>query len=91
VSTPRIAIGGVVRSWDAAERTGVNGAYVRSLLAAGGVALLPEWARRELRLPTARTGEVVAGGLGRVGTGVVRWAMAGVAEERAVAEEARAG
>ena len=62
------------------------------LLAAGGVALLPEWARRELRLPRARPGEVVAGGLGRVGTGVVRWAMAGVAEERAAAaEEARAG
>jgi len=40
VSTPRIAIGGVVRSWDAAERTGVNGAYVRSLVAAGGVPLL---------------------------------------------------
>ena len=62
------------------------------LLAAGGVALLPGWARRELRLPVAGPGEAVAGGLGRVGTGVVRWAMAGVAEERrVVAEEARAG
>jgi uncharacterized protein (DUF2236 family) len=62
------------------------------LLAAGGVALLPGWARRELRLPVAGPAQTVAGGLGRVGTGVVRWAMAGVAEERrVVAEEARAG
>jgi uncharacterized protein (DUF2236 family) len=57
------------------------------LLAAGGVALLPAWARRELRLPVAGPARVVAGGLGRVGTGVVRWAMAGVAEERRVAAE----
>ncbi len=69
------------------------------LLAAGGVGLLPGWARRELRLPVAGPGEAVAGRLGRVGTGVVRWAMGGVAEERrvvaeerrVVAEEARAG
>ncbi len=62
------------------------------LLAAGGVALLPGWARRELRLPVAGPGRVVAGTLGQVGTGVVRWAMAGVAEERRVAaDEARAG
>ena len=62
------------------------------LLAAGGVALLPGWARRELRLPLAGPGQAVAGELGRVGTGVVRWAMAGVAEERRVlAEDVRAG
>jgi putative glutamine amidotransferase len=31
---------GVVRSWDGADRTGVNGAYVKALLAAGGVPLI---------------------------------------------------
>jgi uncharacterized protein (DUF2236 family) len=61
------------------------------LLAAGGVALLPKWARRELRLPAAGPAPAVAGGLGRVGTRLVRWAMAGVAEERhAAVQEARA-
>ena len=37
MSAPRIALGGVVRQWDGAERTGLNSAYVRSVLAAGGV------------------------------------------------------
>jgi uncharacterized protein (DUF2236 family) len=59
-----------------------------ALLAAGGVALLPGWARRELGLPVVGPGRAVAAGLGRVGTGVVRWAMAGVAAERQVAEPA---
>ena len=40
MSAPRIAVSGVLRTWDGAERTGVNGAYVRSVLAAGGVPLL---------------------------------------------------
>jgi gamma-glutamyl-gamma-aminobutyrate hydrolase PuuD len=40
VSHPRIGISGVVRSWDGADRTGVNGAYVQALLAAGGVPLI---------------------------------------------------
>ena len=31
---------GVVRTWDGADRTGVNGAYVRAVLAAGGVPLV---------------------------------------------------
>ncbi len=31
VRTPRIALGGVVRAWDGAERTGLNSAYVRSV------------------------------------------------------------
>lgn len=52
------------------------------LIASGGVALLPGWARRELRLPVLGPGRSVAAALGQVGTGVVRWAMAGVAEER---------
>lgn len=37
---PRIAVSGVVRSWDGVDRTGVNAAYVQALLAAGGVPLI---------------------------------------------------
>lgn len=54
MSAPRIAVSGVVRTWDAAERTGVNAAYVRSVLAAGGVPLIvsplmgPAYAMRAL-------------------------------------------
>jgi putative glutamine amidotransferase len=54
VSAPRIAVSGVVRTWDAADRTGVNSAYVRSVLAAGGVPLIlspllgPSYAMRAL-------------------------------------------
>jgi putative glutamine amidotransferase len=40
VSLPRIAISGVVRRWDDADRTGVNAAYVQGLLAGGGVPLV---------------------------------------------------
>jgi putative glutamine amidotransferase len=40
VSSPRIGITGVLRLWDGAERTGVNAAYARSVLAAGGVPLI---------------------------------------------------
>jgi putative glutamine amidotransferase len=40
VTPPRIGISGVVRTWDGADRTGVNAAYVRALLAAGGVPLV---------------------------------------------------
>lgn len=38
--TPRIALGGVVRTWDGAERTGLNAAYVHSVSVAGGVPLM---------------------------------------------------
>jgi putative glutamine amidotransferase len=54
VSAPRIAVSGVVRAWDGAERTGVNAAYVRSVLAAGGVPVIlspllgPAYASRAL-------------------------------------------
>jgi putative glutamine amidotransferase len=40
VSLARIAVSGVVRSWDGNQRTGVNAAYVRALLLAGGVPLI---------------------------------------------------
>jgi putative glutamine amidotransferase len=40
VSAPRIGVSGVVRQWDGNERTGVNAAYVRSVLAAGGVPII---------------------------------------------------
>ncbi|MEO5608828.1 MAG: oxygenase MpaB family protein [Ornithinibacter sp.] len=52
------------------------------LIASGGVSLLPRWARRELRLPVTSPATAVAGALGGLGTGTVRWAMAGVAAER---------
>ena len=54
MSAPRIALGGVVRLWEGAERTGVNSAYVRSVLAAGGVPIMlspimgPSYAARAL-------------------------------------------
>ena len=57
------------------------------LIATGGVAVLPAWARRALRLPVAGPVATVAEQAGRIGTGAVRWAMAGVAEERRVAGE----
>jgi putative glutamine amidotransferase len=40
MSAPRIGVSGVVRQWDGSERTGVNAAYVRSVLAAGGVPII---------------------------------------------------
>lgn len=40
MSAPRIALGGVVRVWDGAERTGLNSAYVRSVMSAGGVPIM---------------------------------------------------
>jgi putative glutamine amidotransferase len=54
VSAPRIALGAVVRQWDGGERTGLNAAYVRSVLAAGGVPVMlspligPSYAARAL-------------------------------------------
>ena len=54
MSSPRIGITGVLRLWDGAERTGVNAAYARSVLAAGGVPLIlppvlgPAYAGRSL-------------------------------------------
>lgn len=55
------------------------------LIAAGGVATLPAWVRRDLRLPVPEVAARAAGVLGLVGTRTVRWAMAGVAQERQVA------
>jgi putative glutamine amidotransferase len=40
MSAPRIAVSGVVRTWDGAQRTGANAAYLSSVLGAGGVPLL---------------------------------------------------
>lgn len=34
---PRIAVSGVVRNWDGGERTGVNAAYIRALVATGAL------------------------------------------------------
>jgi putative glutamine amidotransferase len=65
VSAPRIAVSGVLRQWDSGERTGVNAAYVRSVLAAGGVPLIlspllgPSYAPRAL---DGADGLVLSGG-----------------------------
>jgi putative glutamine amidotransferase len=40
MSAPRIAVSGVVRTWEGAPRTGANAAYLSSVLGAGGVPLL---------------------------------------------------
>jgi putative glutamine amidotransferase len=40
VTAPRIGVSGVVRTWDGSDRTGVNSAYLRAVLAAGGVPLI---------------------------------------------------
>ena len=54
MSAPRIGVSGVVRGWDGAERSGVNAAYLRSVLAAGGVPVIlspllgPSYAARAL-------------------------------------------
>jgi putative glutamine amidotransferase len=54
VSAPRIGVSGVVRNWGGTDRTGVNAAYLRSVLAAGGVAVIlspvlgPSYAARAL-------------------------------------------
>jgi putative glutamine amidotransferase len=54
VSAPRIGVSGVLRTWDGADRTGVNSAYVRSVLTAGGVPVIlspligPSFASRSL-------------------------------------------
>lgn len=58
------------------------------LLAAGGVAVLPTWARVALRLPVLGPVALAARGFGDLGTRAVRWGMAGVAAERQVASGA---
>ncbi|WP_036194420.1 oxygenase MpaB family protein [Nocardioides aequoreus] len=52
------------------------------LIAAGGVALLPPWARRMLRLPVWGPGVGAAARAGAVSTALVRWGMAGLADRR---------
>lgn len=53
-----------------------------SLLGVGAVSLLPDWARRMLRLPVpAPVARFVGVPVGRFAAGVVRWGMAGVDAE----------
>ncbi|WP_445256568.1 oxygenase MpaB family protein [Nocardioides aurantiacus] len=51
-----------------------------ALIAAGGVALLPRWARVQLALPVFGPGVTVAAGAGSLSTALVRWGMAGLAD-----------
>jgi uncharacterized protein (DUF2236 family) len=53
-----------------------------ALIAAGGVALLPVWARRSLRLPLKGPGVAVATKAGAVSAALVRWGMAGLDDRR---------
>jgi uncharacterized protein (DUF2236 family) len=53
-----------------------------ALIAAGGVALLPEWARKSLRLPLYGPGLAVANRAGVVSASLVRWGMAGLEDRR---------
>ena len=53
-----------------------------ALIAAGGVALLPTWARRSLRLPVYGPGVALASRAGGLSTALVRWGMAGLEERR---------
>ncbi len=54
MSSPRIGVSGVVRTWDGADRSGVNVAYLKAVLAAGGIPLVlsplmgPSFAARSL-------------------------------------------
>ena len=52
-----------------------------ALLAAGGIALLPDWARVELGIPMPRIVAPVARGAGKVGVAAVRWGMAGLDDD----------
>ena len=54
-------------------------------LAAGGVAILPDWARRQLRLPSSGSFARGARAAGALGTRAVRWGMAGVERRSALA------
>ncbi|MEO7352389.1 MAG: oxygenase MpaB family protein [Marmoricola sp.] len=51
-----------------------------ALIAAGGIALLPTWARRSLRLPVYGPGIALASRAGALSTALVRWGMAGLAD-----------
>ncbi len=53
-----------------------------ALIAAGAVALLPEWARQSLRLPLRGPGLAVATRAGVVSASLVRWGMAGLEDRR---------
>ena len=53
-----------------------------ALIAAGGVALLPRWARRSLRLPLHGPGLALASRAGVVSAALVRWGMAGLDDRR---------
>lgn len=57
-------------------------------LAAGGIAVLPPWARGMLRLPDRAPLPALGRGLGQVATRTVRWGLAGLNEDRAAGHKA---
>lgn len=65
MSRPRIAVSGVVRSWDNQPRSGVNSSYVRAVLAAGGLPMIvsPDFSREDaVELFTDCDGLLLTGG-----------------------------
>jgi uncharacterized protein (DUF2236 family) len=58
-------------------------------LATGGIGVLPSWARTALRLPMLWPAPPLARGVGRIGTGLVRWGMAGLQDQRRSAVSTR--
>lgn len=60
------------------------------LIAAGGVAILPDWARTMLELPDRAPVPALGRGAGRLATRTVRWGLAGLAEDRAAGHRASA-
>lgn len=52
-----------------------------ALLAAGGVALLPAWAREGLGIPLPGVARPLAWGAGKAGVAAVRWGMAGLDDD----------
>ncbi|MCB1252408.1 MAG: DUF2236 domain-containing protein [Austwickia sp.] len=57
-------------------------------IAAGGVAVLPPWARRMLRLPDRAPLPRLAAGAGQLATRTVRWGIAGLREDRTAGHRA---
>lgn len=61
-----------------------------ALIAAGGVAVLPDWARAMLGLPNRAPAPALGRALGHLATGTVRWGLAGLAEDRSAGHRATA-
>lgn len=57
------------------------------VLAAGGIGVMPHWARSMLGLPTGPASDRVLRGAGRAGTAAVRWAMRSTEDARTLVDD----